>query len=75
MESSTSDSDNDAEMDVNCAAQYGGGNWWADCGFNNINNGKYEGNGDIGSDFMWWYRFDNNDMAFESLTLMFRRAD
>ena len=74
MKFSTSDNDNDDEIDTNCAAHYGGGNWWADCGFNSIN-GKYGGNEDIGGQFMRWRHFDNNDMALKSMTLMFRQAD
>ena len=74
MEFSTSDNDNDAS-DGNCAATYGGGNWWAACGSNNIN-GKYGGNGDIGNEFMWWQSFnDVSTMSLKSVTLMFRQAD
>ena len=81
MEFSTSDNDNDAS-DGNCAATYGGGNWWAACGSNNIN-GKYGDKGEIGGQFMYWWSFDSNWWHFEtnnhynslkSMTLMFRQA-
>ena len=45
MEFSTSDNGNDAWSSDNCAAHFGGGNWWGDC--DNNMNGKYGGNGDI----------------------------
>ena len=78
MEFSTSDRDNDPWGGVyfNCAAIHhgGGGNWWNDCGHNNIN-GKYDSNGDIGDEFMWWIDFDNSKMSLKTMTLMFRQVD
>jgi len=76
-EFSTSDTDNDEYFRGNCAALWGGANWWGYCGHNNIN-GKYGGNGDIGIEFMWWHHFDNfgynSSMALKTMTLMFRPA-
>ena len=74
MKFATSDKDNDGNG-ANCAADVGGaGNWWARCGWNNIN-GKYGGKGDNGIKYMHWYSFDNNYMALKTMTLMFRQVD
>ena len=75
MEFSTFDNDNDIWRGVNCAADYrgDGGNWWKNCGGNNIN-GIYGSDGDIKYKFMYWYGFDKNDMALKSMSLMFRQV-
>ena len=75
MEFSTSDRDNDEWGGVDCAADYGAGNWWRSCGYNNIN-GKY-GVSNGSTDFMYWFYFDNNNeyMSLKTMTLMFSEAD
>ena len=65
------DNDNEAWSRCNCAAKYGGGNWWGNWGYQNIN-GKYGGNRDSSSEFM--YYFNSNEMALKSMPLMFRQA-
>ena len=58
-----------------CSKNYGdGGNWWYLGAYNNIN-GKYDSNGDIGDEFMWWIDFDNSKMSLKTMTLMFRQVD
>ena len=78
MNFSTFDNNNDASnsrSSANCAGVFGGGNWWGNCGNNNIN-GKYGGNGDIGPEFMWWLDFDKNVYtSLKTMTLMFRQVD
>ena len=73
MEFTTHDNDNDAYDSGNCASSYSGGNWWDDCGQQNIN-GIYGGNGDIGGKYIMWYHFNNDRMALKSMTLMLRQA-
>ena len=78
MKFSTSDKDNDARSDWNCATWHGGANWWNGegweiCGYNNMN-GKYGVNGEGGHQFMWWFHYDYF-WSLKSMTLMFRQVD
>ena len=72
---STYDNDHDVNYSGNSAVHCGGANWWgSSCIWNNIN-GKYGGEGYGGSEFMYWWHFDDNHfIALKSMTLMFREA-
>jgi len=73
MKFSTPDKDNDECSSFNCA-DYGGSNWWRNCGSNTIN-GKYGDNKNKYAKFMYWYSFDNSSRSLKSMTLMFRQVD
>ena len=53
MEFSTYDADNDKKKDLNCADKYGGGFWWYNCGWQNIN-GHYSGSNYKPYHILWW---------------------
>merc|ERR1719376_1844447 len=76
MQFSTYDVDND-EYSANCATRYdgNGGNWFNACLRQNMN-GKYGGDGDEGSDYMSWYKFDTSDyyMALKTMRWMVREV-
>ena len=75
MAFSTFDEDNDVWRG-NCATDRGGGgNWWKECGRQNIN-GKYGNKGDSGAEFMFWLNFDgyNRFMPLKNMTLIFRQV-
>ena len=73
MEFSTHDKDNDAWGGENCAALQGNaGNWWRDCGSQNIN-GLYGKEGDSGFQVMTWATFDKY-RSLKTMKLMIRSA-
>ena len=57
MEFSTFDADHDNlhsyYVQHNCAVYYGGGFWWNDCGYQNVN-GHYSGNNYNKWQKIWW---------------------
>ena len=66
---STFDRDNDGTW-RKCAAKYGGGHWWHDCGHDNIN-GQYGNKWSEGLQFMYWQDFDDGK-PLKSMALMFK---
>ena len=74
MEFSTYDVDNDELSIRNCATEWGhGGNWYTYCGFQNMN-GKFGEVGEEGFEFMWWFHFDNKQMALQKMRWMLREV-